>query len=336
VTSASAVASYPSTCSGAVAPNYSITYVAGNVSVTKASSTTVIVSDLPNPSIIGQIVTISYKVTPLYPGSAFGGTVSVRASTNETCTAAAAAGACTITFQTGGTRTLTATYSGDSNVTGSASAASSQNVSSISLSTTSLLFGNQVVGTRSASQTVTIANVGTTTLTITGIAWSPNFSDSNNCGGSLAPGRTCRVNVAFVPTTTGVLTGTLTITDSDVTSPQIVTLTGTGVQAAVSLTPTSHNFGTQARRTTSAPFTFILSNPGTASLTINSINLGGANASQFAIQSRTCTSTLAAGSSCNINVVFSPTNRATYNATLQVNDNAPGSPQTATLTGIGQ
>ena len=66
----------------------------------------------------------------------------------------------------------------------------------------------------------------------------------------------------------------LTITDSDVTSPQIVTLTGTGVQAAVSLSPTSRNFGTQARRTTSASFTFILSNPGTASLTMVGTNVG--------------------------------------------------------------
>jgi FtsP/CotA-like multicopper oxidase with cupredoxin domain len=335
-TSSSAVSTYPSTCTGAVAPNYVITSVAGTVTISPATSTTAIVSNLPNPSIIGQIVTMRYIVTPQFAGSAFGGTVTVRASTNESCTAAATAGACTITFTTGGSRTLTATYSGDPNVTGSASAAVTQKVSGVSLSTTSLLFGNQLVGTRSAAQTVTIANVGTTTLTITGFAWSTNFSDSNNCGGSLAPGRSCRANVVFAPTTTGVLTGALTITDSDVTSPQVVTLTGTGVQAAVTLSPTSHLFGNQARRTTSAPFTFTLSNTGTAALTINSIALGGANANQFAIQSRTCTNTLAAGSSCNINVVFSPTNRATYNATLQVNDNAPGSPQTATLTGTGQ
>ena len=51
-------------------------------------------------------------------------------------------------------------------------------VSSVSLSTTSLLFGNQVVGTRSASQTVTLVNVGTTTLTISNIQWSANFSDN--------------------------------------------------------------------------------------------------------------------------------------------------------------
>ena len=39
------------------------------------------------------------------------------------------------------------------------------------------------------------------------------------------------MNIVFAPTTTGVLTVTLTITDSDITSPQVVTLTGTGIQA---------------------------------------------------------------------------------------------------------
>lgn len=337
VTASSPVGSYTSQCSGATSTNYAITYSPGVVTVGKATTTTTITSDKPNPSIIGQIVTVAFSVAPQFSGAPTG-TVTITASTGETCSSAltAGSGSCNLTFATGGSRTLAAAYPGDPNFLSSLQASPIQVVSSVSLSTTSLLFGNQVVGTRSASQTVTLVNVGTTTLTISNIQWSANFSDNNNCGGSLAPGRSCRINVVFAPTTTGVLTGTLTITDSDVTSPQIVTLTGTGVQAAALLTPTSHSFGTQARRTTSAPFTFMLSNTGTASLTINSINLGGANPNQFAIQSRTCTNTLAAGSSCNINVVFSPTNRATYNATLQVNDNAPGSPQTATLTGTGQ
>ena len=338
-TSASSVigSPYPSACSGAVAPNYAFTYVAGTVTVGQASSTTAIVSNLPNPSIIGQIVTIWYAVTPLFPGSVYGGNVTVSATpTGESCTALATAGACTITFATGGTRTLTATYAGDTNVAGSVSASKGQTVSNLTLSTTSLLFGNQVVGTRSAAQTVTLANVGTTPIAFTGVTWSANFSDTNNCGTTLNPGRSCRINVVFAPTTTGVLAGTLTISDSDITSPQVVTLTGTGVQAAVSLTPTSYNFGTQPRRTTSAAFTFTLANTGTATLNINSIGLAGANPSQFIITSRTCGTTLAAGATCNINVAFAPTGRQAYSATLQVSDNAPNSPQTATLTGTGQ
>jgi FtsP/CotA-like multicopper oxidase with cupredoxin domain len=336
-TSASPVSGspYPSTCSGAVSPNYAITYVNGTVTIAQATSTTAIVSQLPNPSIIGQIVTITYKVTPQFVGSVYGGTVTVQASTGESCSAAATTGACTITFQTGGSRTLTAMYSGDTNVSGSTSAQATQKVSGVSLSTTSLLFGNQVVGTISAAQQVTLANVGTTTLTISNIQWSSNFSDSNNCGGSLAPGRSCRINVRFAPTTTGVLTGALTITDSDVTSPQIVTLTGTGVQAGVTLNPTSFNFGTVARRS-SATTTFTLTNSGTSLLTINSIRIGGTNANQFSIPSTTCGTSLGVGANCTINVRFSPTNRGVQNATLQVSDNAPNSPQTATLTGTGQ
>lgn len=232
---------------------------------------------------------------------------------------------------------LTAIYGGDTNFLASpVSKPVTQVVSSISLSTSSLLFGDQLVGTTSASQTVTISNVGITTITGISFAWSANFSDSTTCGISLAPGRSCRINVRFRPTTTGVLAGTLTITDSDPTSPQIVTLTGTGVQPAAALSPTSNNFGTAARGTSSAPFSFTLSNPGTFALTINRISLGGANPGQFIITSNNCGTSLAVGANCTINVTFSPRQRGAFSATLNVSDNAPLSPQTATLSGTGQ
>jgi hypothetical protein len=183
---------------------------------------------------------------------------------------------------------------------------------------------------------MTISNVGTTTITINSIAWSANFSDSTTCGATLAPGRSCRINVRFAPTTTGVLTGTLTITDSDPTSPQRVTLTGTGVQPIANLTPGSQTFTPIPRRTTSAPFGFTLSNAGTAPLTINNISLGGTNPGQFAISSNTCGASLAMGASCTINVTFSSRNAGTFNAILRVSDNAPGSPQSASLIGTAQ
>jgi FtsP/CotA-like multicopper oxidase with cupredoxin domain len=334
-TSTSPVGSYTSVCAGATSTNYLIAYPTGVVNVGKANSTTVITSNVPSPAIIGQIVTVSFSVSPQFTGTP-SGTVTVRASTNETCSAAltAGSGSCTLTFATGGSRTLTATYSGDGNFLGSASATATQTVSNISLSTTSLLFGNQLVGTRSANQIVTLTNVGTTPLTINSITWSANFSDSNNCGNTLNAGRSCRINVNFLPTTTGVLTGTLTITDSDVTSPQIVRLTGTGVQPQAVLTPTTHDFGTVSRGSTSA-FAFTLSNPGSMALTINSISFNGANPSQFS-QTNTCGASLGAGASCTINVTFAPTRRGALSANLRVADNAPASPQLATLTGTGQ
>jgi FtsP/CotA-like multicopper oxidase with cupredoxin domain len=332
-TSTSNVGSYRSSCSGAVAPNYLITLVNGTVIIGQATSTTVIVSNLPSPAILGQIVTVTYKVTPQFAGSLFGGGVTVKASTNESCTAAATAGACTLTFATGGPRTITATYSGDTNVGASASAPVNQMVSNISLSTFSLLFGNQLVNTTSATQTVTVSNVGTTPITFASIVPTANFQYTSNCN-TLAAGRSCRINVSFRPATTGVINGTLTITDSDATSPQVVTLTGTGVQALASLSPASLTFGPIPRRTSSQPQTVTLQNTGTATLTVNNVNFGGTNPARFA-QTNNCT-TLAPGATCTINVTFSSNGAGTFSAILRVYDNAPGSPQTVAVTGTAQ
>jgi FtsP/CotA-like multicopper oxidase with cupredoxin domain len=324
-----------STCSGAVAPNYAITYVAGVVTINKATSATTITSNLPNPSIVGQIVTVAFRVAPQFIGTPTGN-VTVAASTGETCTGAVSAGvgSCTLTFRTGGPRTLTATYAGDTNFLTSQSAGARQVVSGLSLSTFSLLFGNQLVGTASANQTVTLANVGTTTITISNITWSANFSDTNNCGGSLAPGRSCRINVRFVPTTTGVLTGTLTITDSDPSSPQKVTLTGTGVAPVLSLSNNALAFGNQPVRVTSAAQSVTVSNTGTGPLTINNIGLNGGNSNQFS-QSNNCPGTLAVGASCTVNVTFRPTSRGTKSANITVNVAAPATSRSVALTGTG-
>jgi hypothetical protein len=202
------------------------------------------------------------------------------------------------------------------------------------LSTFSLLFGNQLVGTASASQTVTLSNVGTTTITISNITWSANFSDTNNCGGSLAPGRSCRINVRFVPTTSGVLTGTLTITDSDPTSPQTVTLTGTGVAPVLSLSSNTLAFGNQPVRVTSAAQSVTVSNTGNGPLTINNIGLNGGNSNQFS-QSNNCPGTLAVGASCTVNVTFRPTSRGNKSTNLNVNVAAPATSQSVALTGTG-
>lgn len=336
-TSSSPAGSYSSSCSGATSTNYAITYPPGAVTINKASAITTITSNSPSPSILGQIVTISFRVAPLFAGTPTG-SVTVRASTNETCTGTLTngAGSCTITFSTGGTRTLTATYGGDTNFLASpASAPATQVVSGLVLSTTSLLFGNQLVGTASAAQTVTVSNVGTTTINISNIVWSANFSDTNNCIGNLAPGRSCRINVRFVPTTTGVLQGTLTITDTDVPPTQIVALTGTGVAPVNQVLPTSLAFGNVPVRTISQPQVVTVTNTGTAPLTINSIGLSGANANQFS-QNNLCPPSLAPGANCTINVTFRPGSRGNKTANLNVNVAAPATSKTVTLTGTGQ
>ena len=339
------VASYlivPSAAVGTGLTNYTIAYVNGSLAVTQAATVTTITSNLPSPSITGQIVTVRFSVAPQFTGTPTGN-VTVRASTGESCTGALAAGAgsCNLTFSTGGPRTLTATYGGDTNFTGSASGTTNQMVSGLSLSTFSLLFGNQMVGTLSASQSVTLANVGTTTITGISFAWSPNFSDSNNCGTSLAPGRSCRVNVRFAPTTTGVLNGTLTITNSDPTSPQTVMLIGTGTSPNGGISPASLTFNSPLN-VTSAVQTVTVTNGGSAPMVINSIADSGTNANQFTAATNQVggcrtgtTNALAPGATCTINVTFRPTAAAplTKTATLNVSLAAPATSLTVSLTG---
>jgi FtsP/CotA-like multicopper oxidase with cupredoxin domain len=213
----------------------------------------------------------------------------------------------------------------------------------VNLSTPALTFAPQVVGTQSATQQVTLTNTGPAALGITSIALTGtnpgDFILNSNCpvGGSLASGGSCRVTLRFVPTAVGTRTATVAIRTNDPGTPTAnVNLTGTGIQAAVSLTPTSHNFGAVTARSTSAPFAFTLTNSGTAPLTINRVSLGGADPNRFN-QTNNCGNSLAIGASCTINVTFTPQRaRTAYSATLQITDNAPNSPQTATLTGTGQ
>jgi hypothetical protein len=85
------------------------------------------------------------------------------------------------------------------------------------------------VGTTSAAQTVTVANTGTAALKIISIATSGAFSRTTTCKSSLAAGSSCQISVKFTPTTTGALTGAVTITDNATDSPQTINLTGTGM-----------------------------------------------------------------------------------------------------------
>ncbi len=112
-------------------------------------------------------------------------------------------------------------------------------IPTIGLSTTSLSFGSQTQGTTSASMDVTLSNSGTVALSITSIAISGNFTETNNCGSSLASSTSCQIMVTFTPESVGALSGALTITDDSSTgSTQIITLSGTGTSAtSFTITP---------------------------------------------------------------------------------------------------
>jgi hypothetical protein len=202
----------------------------------------------------------------------------------------------------------------------------------------SLSFGNQIVGTASIYQTMTLSNPGNATLSISNInltgANSSSFGLGGNCGTTLSAGASCSISVTFVPATAGPLAASLIVSDNASGSPQTAALSGTGVSPQAVLSPSTLSFGNQTTGGSSAAQVLTLSNPGTAALNITGIALGGANSSAFATTSN-CGSTLAAGASCSISMTFAPTAAGSFTATLSVADNAGSSPQAAALSGTG-
>ncbi len=98
----------------------------------------------------------------------------------------------------------------------------------VTLSATSLTFGSQSVGTTSTPATVTLTNNQSKTLNLTLITANGDAVQTNTCGTSLAPGASCTLSVSFTPTAKGTRFGIIVITDDAASSPQTITLSGTG------------------------------------------------------------------------------------------------------------
>jgi hypothetical protein len=207
----------------------------------------------------------------------------------------------------------------------------------VTLAPTSLNFGKQVLGISSAAQPVTLTNTGTAVLNLTSIAIAgtdpADFSETNNCGTTVAANASCTINVTFDPTMGGTRTGTVSVTDNASGSPQTVTLTGTGT--AVQLVPASLTFASQTVGTTSPAQTVTATNVSSkAIISITSIAVTGANAGDFA-QTNNCGSSIKPLASCTISVTFTPTAKGSRAASVTLTDNGGGGTQTVSLTGTG-
>jgi hypothetical protein len=78
-----------------------------------------------------------------------------------------------------------------------------------------------------------------------------------------------------------------------------------------------------------------MTNTGSATLTIASIAVTGADASSF-VFANTCGSSLAVGANCTIHGHFAPTTTGALTAAVTITDSAAGSPQSIALSGTGQ
>ena len=273
--------------------------------------------------------TADIAVTNQAPGSTLGSTATVLLSQ---LTQTATATATNISpIGTGTMHLVDASYAGDSIFANSVSSTTSLTgiggTQTVTIAPTSLAFTGQA-GSTSAVQTVQLTNTGTAAVSISSVSATSNFAGSSACGNSLAPGANCLISVTFVPTSTGNLTGTLSISDTAAGSPQTVGLSGTATAPPPTITPASLTFASQLIGTTSAAQMVTVANKSNYPVTINSV----AASAGYAVSSA-CGTSVAANTSCLVSVTFVPTTAGTVTGTATFASNATGSPQTVTLSG---
>jgi len=207
------------------------------------------------------------------------------------------------------------------------------NTGKFSISPTApMVFPNQVIGTVSAPQAITLTNTGTKALSISSVSASGRFEASNQCGTSVAAGASCDINVSFKPRAAGQTSGLITIVDSASTKPQIIEVSGVGT--VISFSPQALNFPNQKVGTRSAPITVTLTNKGSTTITLQGVTVSGKNTRDFS-ENNNCGWFIGPGTSCIINVTFAPGKAGLRSAVLIAGDNGGGSPQTVPLTGTG-
>ena len=201
------------------------------------------------------------------------------------------------------------------------------------LSEAKVAFSAQGVGTTSPTHTVTLANIGDAELVLGGITASGDFAQTNNCPAAVAPASACTLSITFTPAELGPRSGTITMASNAYGAPHVLQLEGRGVAApAVSLSATYLRFADQPLGTTSTPLPVRLTNSGQAPLAITGISTSGHYA-----QTNNCVSPLAPRAYCTINLTFTPppTVAGGQSGTLTIVDNAPASPHTVALGGVG-
>jgi hypothetical protein len=208
------------------------------------------------------------------------------------------------------------------------------------VSPTSINFGQVYLYSAMQEETVTVKNIGTSPLNISGVSLtlgpgtnSGDFTIGNGCSSRLTAGSSCTIKTFSHPDQVGTLTATLNIADNAAGSPQQVKLKMTVINPRASISPYSLNFGTvEVGHSSTQKVT--VTNTGTTALDISKVGVTGADAGNFK-PTNLCPSSLAPSDSCTIEVTFTPSTTGSRSATLTVTDNAKTSPQSDPLSGKG-
>jgi hypothetical protein len=204
-----------------------------------------------------------------------------------------------------------------------------------------LSFPAQVVGTTSGAKSLTIKNNSASSLTLSSIAASGDFSavgaGTKPCstGLNLAAGASCTLGVTFAPAlgASGAVSGAVVITDSAAVTQQILDTKGTAA-LPLSFTPATLTFAAQTVATTSAAQTVTITNNSSASL--SPAISGSGDYAAVPGGAAPCGASLAAHTQCTISVTFTPSAVGIRAGAITVTDLANPSEQTISVSGIGQ
>ncbi len=199
-----------------------------------------------------------------------------------------------------------------------------------------LTYTTYEVGTRSPSQIVTVTNTGSSALNVTGATFSgldpQDFAAITHCGPTVQPGSSCTFSISFKPTAAGTRQAVFNVNyGNNPRTSQSVSLTGIGETTSASISPTSLAYGYQLIGAPSPAQTATLTNSGPGILTINSFTLFGPGFNY----TTNCGSTLAANTSCQLFVTFTPTILGAVSGYIDANTNADNGVTSVALSGTG-
>jgi len=299
-------------------------------------------SQVVNTTSSAQSVTVSNTGTAALAFGAITTSSGFAVSANTCGASLAAGGQCTIsvTFTPTAVHVYNGTLTINSNAFNAATTSvtlSGTGISALSISPSSLSFASQIVSTTSASQTVTLKNIGGSTITglsesLTGANAGDFIVSHNTCGSTLSVNQTCSFNVQFHPSAIGSRTASITVTSSDPASPQTIGLSGTGVALGFSPNPVLF---TNVQVGTTGTIVVTVTNPSSAPLGIGSTQVSGSRFGETRGGDHCSGQQLAAnGGTCTVSVTFSPNNTSQQNGSLTVNF-AGGGNAAVTLSGQG-
>ena len=192
-------------------------------------------------------------------------------------------------------------------------------------SPTAVAFGNVPVGISSRVFTgspipVVLRNMGSAPVTLQPFVLTPGtiFTETDNCGGQIAGGGSCTLQLTYTPSIDSTQNGTLTIASSAANSPTTVALSGAGTDGAyLEASSTSLSFGNQDVSTTSAAQVITLKNVGNAPTTSLNFSLSTNQTAIFPFASN-CPAILNPSQSCQLSMQFAPVATGLYSTSLYV------------------